>query len=115
MRVDLSPQKERGEVKSRFVSNSDPQFQTATLSRSRGAMRPGFASERPALFLKRACGTPGAQCTRSLACSKNKAYELVTTDTPASQRSARNGLTACFVLSPVARSLIVTVGLRLRV
>ena len=46
---------------------------------------------------------------------KNKAYELVTTVTPASQRSARNGLTACFVLSPVARSLIVTVGFRLRV
>jgi hypothetical protein len=44
-------------------------FQTAdTTSRSRGAKRPSFASERPTLFEKRACGTPGAQCTRSLAC-----------------------------------------------
>src|SRR3954471_5641933 len=45
-------------------------FQTATPSRSRGAMRPSFASERPALLIKRACGTPGAQCTRSLACKR---------------------------------------------
>jgi hypothetical protein len=89
--------------------NFDPQFQTATLSRSRDAMRPSFASERPTLLIKRACGTPGAQCTRSLACNKNKAYELVTTDTPASQRSARNGFNGLSRCSPAADTLFVAV------
>src|ERR1700712_4020031 len=36
---------------------------------------------------------------------RNKAYELVTTDTPASQRSARNGFNGLSRCSPAADSL----------
>jgi hypothetical protein len=41
--------------------------------------------------------------------SKNKAYELVTTDTPASQRSARNGFNGLSRCSPAADTLFVAV------
>jgi hypothetical protein len=45
---------------------------------------------------------PGAQCTRSLVCEKNKHTSVVTTVTPEITRhSPRNGFTAYFVLSPV--------------
>jgi len=48
---------------------------------------------------------PGAQCTRSLACDKNKAHELVTTGPPESPGIPyAMVLTAYFVLSPATNS-----------
>jgi len=70
------------------------------VSRSRGALRPRFASSF-ALFDQRAQGRPGACCTRGLACDLRKqkctrAYRAAGTLRP----SLRNGFTAYFVLFP---------------
>ena len=69
-------------------------------SRSRGALRPRFASWF-ALLNQRAQGRPGACCTRGLACDLRKqnctrAYRAAGTLRP----SLRNGFTAYFVLFP---------------
>jgi hypothetical protein len=51
---------------------------------------------------KRAHGTPDARRIRSLVRKIKKHTSVVTTNTPNNiRRSARNGFTACFVLSPV--------------
>jgi hypothetical protein len=50
---------------------------------------------------------PGAQCTRSLVCDKNKHTSVVTTGTPEITRhSPRNGFTAYSALSPVSEFLL---------
>src|SRR6266404_722967 len=57
---------------------------------------------------------PGAQCTRSLACDRNKAHERSHHGhTGITRHSPRNGFTAYFVLSPARSGLFVTVILRL--
>ena len=72
-----------------------------TTSRSRGALRPRFASSLALLENQRAQGRPGACCTRGLACDLRKqnctrAYRAAGAFRP----SLRNGFTAYFVLSP---------------
>src|SRR6266404_2738136 len=57
---------------------------------------------------------PGAQCTRSLACDRNKAHERSHHGhTGITRHSPRNGFTAYFVLSPARSGLFVTVISRL--
>ncbi len=63
---------------------------------------------------QRAQGMPGAQCTRSLACDRNKAHERSHhRSTGITRHSPRNGFTAYFVLSPARSGLFVTVISRL--
>ena len=82
-----------------------------TVSRSRGADRPRFAGEFPALSKQRAQGRPGACCTRGLACDLRKqkctrAYRAAGTLRP----SLRNGFTAYFVLFPENGSFASVIG-----
>jgi hypothetical protein len=50
---------------------------------------------------------PGARCTRSLACNKNKTHERSHHGhTGITRHSPRNGFTVSFVLSPVSRALL---------
>ena len=75
-----------------------------TTPRSRGADRPRFCKNRSPIK-QRAQGMPGAQCTRSLACSVKWHTSVVTTVTPEITRhSPRNGFTAYIVLSPATSS-----------
>src|SRR6266446_5928332 len=54
---------------------------------------------------QRAQGMPGAQCTRSLACDRNKAHERSHHGhTGITRHSPRNGFTAYCVLSPATNS-----------
>jgi hypothetical protein len=59
---------------------------------------------------QRAQGMPGACCTRSLVCDKNKHTSVVTTGSDGFTRhSPRNGFNAYTVLSSVSEFLVVTV------
>src|SRR5450432_1247120 len=50
---------------------------------------------------------PGARCTRSLACNKNKTHERSHHGhTGITRHSPRNGFTVSFVLSPASRALL---------
>jgi len=92
-------------------AHTDFTFQTATLfaataSRSRGAMRPSGACT---LRLEmRAWGTPGARCTRSLACKMGSEHtSIFTTDPPDSPGvPARNGFNGLFRALPGDRACL---------
>src|SRR5882724_11641804 len=73
-----------------------------TVSRSRGAMRPGFASISSPSKVQRAQGMPDARCTRDLMRSVHKkcAHEH-TGEAENIRHSLRNGFTAYNELSPV--------------
>jgi len=82
---------------------------TATSSRYDSAFSrrdaPEVCKKRARLDHQRAQGMPGAQCTRSLACSVKWHTSVVTTVTPEITRhSPRNGFTAYIVLSPATSS-----------
>ena len=77
-----------------------PQFPKQT-PRSRGAMRPSFARIVSPLCNQRAQGMPGAQCTRSLACSEKSIRVSHHGHTGTTRHSPRNGFTAYFALSSV--------------
>jgi hypothetical protein len=74
-----------------------------TASRSRGALRPGFAI-RSALV--RAWGMPGARRTRSLACEVEEAHEQVSPQVRRNTRHSRTatGFNGSSVLSPGYRA-----------
>src|SRR6266478_2104125 len=75
-------------------------------------MRPSCA--KPFAQKSEGAGMPGAQCTRSLACDRNKAHEHSHHGhTGITRHSPRNGFTAYFVLSPARSGLFVTVISRL--
>jgi len=81
--------------------------------RSRGAMRPSFAS-MAALGKKRAQGRPGARCTRGLVCNectrmRTRAYRF-SGDTPAFPAQWFDGL---FRARPGDQDLFVTVAPRI--
>jgi len=58
-----------------------------------------------------AWGTPGAQCTRSLACEIKKHTSVVTTDTPVHPAFPHAMvLTAYFALSPVIGLFVTVIG-----
>jgi hypothetical protein len=68
--------------------------------RSRGALRPSDA-EQFASRIKRAQETPGARCTRSLACEIKKHTSIVTTGPPDFTRHfLRNGFNGLFRALP---------------
>jgi hypothetical protein len=86
--------------------NIDFQVQRMSLFKRASAISrhdvPEVLQNRSRLDSQRAQGKPGAQCTRSLVCKKNKHTSVVTTGSPETARpSLRNGFTAYFVLFPV--------------
>jgi hypothetical protein len=56
---------------------------------------------RPALFIQRAQGMPGARSARSLACKSRKHASKSPRSRRVTRHSPRNGFNGCFALSPV--------------
>jgi hypothetical protein len=103
------------EIRKRHSSpriSNDFTFQTATFVRGYSfaispRIRARFCWNVLPPEIQRAQGMPGAQCTRSLVCDKNKHTSVVTTGTPEITRhSPRNGFTAYSALSPVSEFLL---------